>query len=502
MANYTANNEEKYQIVCPYCFNEAAGGKPFSHKEVHFRAETYYANPGAIEQALGTSKIDIEMMSNAKERGKAMARYEAAERFLLREDPVYNKFWKDYDGTTEREGRMDGDVKPWNLPVISAGNGVQRLTTDEDGFVVAAMDDFGKPTYRRVCPYCHNPLPMGFGKHRVKNISIIGITGAGKTVYISQLLKGMTDYAAKSGLGAFFTSDHESNFIQDNRVAKGVPLPIGTLPNRLSQPMFYDIVQTRGSKVKEDTIVLYDIAGENCRKAGDMVRFARFIEHSDGLILLIDPKQLNFVVNDNADEDVDAPSLALNTLHAVLEKAENKKCTIPIAVCVSKSDQCFDILPAMAQDHVQMAGQDETGMPSQEFDGRSYNQLSRELTDLMKRNAMSVCTILQGNYLNFNFFAVSATGCECVQNETGRSIPVMKPEPRRIEEPILWLFKQFGYIQSNENVYRPFPVKQPDKEIWKKGFMGLGGHWERVAGELASFEEDMIRDGVIRIGGK
>ena len=76
MANYTANNEEKYQIVCPYCFNEAAGGKPFSHKEVHFRAETYYANPGAIEQALGTSKIDIEMMSNAKERGKAMARYE------------------------------------------------------------------------------------------------------------------------------------------------------------------------------------------------------------------------------------------------------------------------------------------------------------------------------------------------------------------------------------------------------------------------------------------
>ena len=37
MANYTANNEEKYQIVCPYCFNEAAGGKPFSHKEKKLR---------------------------------------------------------------------------------------------------------------------------------------------------------------------------------------------------------------------------------------------------------------------------------------------------------------------------------------------------------------------------------------------------------------------------------------------------------------------------------
>lgn len=501
MENYTANNEEKYQIVCPYCFNEAAGGKPFSHKDVHFRAETYYANPGAIEQALGTSKIDIEMMSNAKERGKAMARYEAAERFLLREDPVYNKFWKDYDGTTEREGRMDGDVKPWNLPVISVGNGVQRLTTDEDGFVVAAMDDFGKLTYRRVCPYCHNPLPREFGKYRVRNISIIGITGAGKTVYISQLLKGMEVYAAKSGLAAFFLSQNEPDFVKENRVAKGVPLPMGTLPNRLSQPMFYDIGQGWGSKVKKDTIVLYDIAGENCRKAEDMVRFSRFIEHSDGLILLIDPKQLNFI--SNADKDVDAPSLALNTLHTVLEKSANKKCTVPIAVCVSKSDQCFDILPPMAQDHVQIAGRDETtGMPSREFDGRSYNQLGRELTKLIERNALPVCTILEGNYLNFNFFAVSATGCKCVNDVTGRSSPVMEPEPRRIEEPILWLFKQFGYIQSNEKVYRPFPIQQPDKEIWKKGFLGLGGHWERVKGEQAVYEEDIIRDGVIRIGGK
>ena len=502
MANYTANNEEKYQIVCPYCFNEAAGGKPFSHKDVHFRAETYYANPGAIEQTLGTSKIDIEMMSNAEERGKAMARYETAEQFLLREDSQYQKFWSNYDGTTEKEGRMDGDVKPWNLPVISAGNGVQRLITDNNSFVIGAVDDFGKPTYRRVCPYCHNPLPTGFGRYPVKNISIVGVTGAGKTVYISQLLKGMGKYAAKSGLSAFFTSDHERNFVEDNPVEQGVPLPNGTAPNRLSQPMFYDIIRTEGNMVATETIVLYDIAGENCCKAGDMANFAGFVKHTDGLILLIDPEQLQFVIKTDPNKKVDEPTLVLTTLHSILESTENRKSTIPVAVCVSKSDQCFDILPPTAQDHVQIAGRDASGLSSQEFDGRSYNQLSRELTRLMTDNSFELCKNLQGNYLNFNFFAVSATGCECPKNEEGLSTPVIKPEPRRIEEPILWLFKQFGYIQSNENVYRPFPITQPDKEIWKKGFLGLGGHWERVKGEQAVYEEDAIRDGVIRIGGK
>lgn len=182
--------------------------------------------------------------------------------------------------------------------------------------------------------------------------------------------------------------------------------------------MFYDIIQSNGSSKKTDTIVLYDIAGENCRSAADMVRFARFIEHSDGLILLIDPKQLNFT-SDCDEENVDAPSLALNTLHGVITGQQGRKCTIPMAVCVSKSDQCFDILPSMAQEHIQVARRNEMGVIAKEFDGSAYNQLSQEMTRLIENNALSVCNILQDNYLNFNFFAVSAIGCDCTKNENG-----------------------------------------------------------------------------------
>lgn len=489
---------EKYQITCPYCFNEVGDGKggvnaPFSHTAVKFRAETFFKNEAAIESKLGVSKIDIEMMADETERKKALKNYELAERFMLKTDEKYQKFWDNYEGqTTEQDDRQNNGAHPWERPIISLGDGVTQLIADINGFVTGAIDAFGNITERRVCPYCHNPLPRGFGKNSVKNISIIGTTGAGKTVYISQLLKGMGTYAVKSGLNAFYTSDHESNFVEDNLVAEGKPLPDSTSPGRLSQPMFYDIVQSGGGKKTEDTIVLYDIAGENCRDASSMVRFAKFVKHSDGLILLIDPQQLNFIVNEQSGEDIVPPATALITLHSVLVTEQNKKCGIPIAVCVSKSDQCFDILPPIAQEQVQKAGEDVNGMATREFDGKSYNSLQTDLKDLMMRNAEDVCRILMDEYLASNFFSVSAIGCKCDLNTDGFIAPVTKPNPRRIEEPILWLFKQFGFIRSNAKVNRAFKLRHAPRYEYQKPLFGKAVLYQ-MNPAYSEYEEDPVR---------
>lgn len=489
--NYIAPDEQ-YQIICPYCFNVSEDGeigKPFPHTAVEFRAETFYKNQAAIEHELHMNRTDIDMMTNKKEREKATEKYDAAERFILKVDEKYQDFWDNYGGqTTEQDDNVSRGNHPWELPIIGVGKGVAQMVADKDGFVTHAIDVFGNETYRRVCPHCHNPLPLGFGKYPVKCISIIGVTGAGKTVYISQLLKSMEDYAAKVGLGAFFTTKHERDFVETNKVAKGIPLPGSTPPIRLSQPMFYEIVQNNGQTTRQDTIVLYDIAGENCRDAQSMVRFAKFVKHSDGIVLLIDPKQLNFVVNYDGDVDTDAPALALNTLHNILETESNKKSDIPIAVSISKSDQCFGILPQIAQDQVQYAGEDATGMPTKEFDGRSYNQLEQGLTELMKNNAMPVCRILQDGYTDYNFFSVSAIGCKCDDDNA----PINTPDAKRIEEPILWLFKQFGFIKSNAKVMRPFKAKHADRYLYKKPLIGKA-YLIKQEDEYSAYEEDKVR---------
>lgn len=489
---------DKYQITCPYCFNEVNNGKgdyagSFPHTAVQFRAETFFENEAAIEKKLGMAKIDIEMMADEAARKKALKEYELAERFMLKTDENYQKFWDNYEGqTTEQDDRQNNGAHPWERPIISMGDGATQLVADPDGFVTGAVDVFGNITERRVCPHCHNPLPRGFGKNNVKNIVIIGTTGAGKTVYISQLLKGMGKYAPKSGLNAFYTSDHEANFIEDNMVAVGKPLPDSTSPGRLSQPMFYDIVKSDGRTKTEDTIVLYDIAGENCQNANAMVRFARFVKYSDGLILLIDPQQLDFVVNTQVDNDIVSPATALITLHSVLVTEKNKKCNVPIAVCVSKSDQCFDILPSVAQDQVQKAGEDINGMATKEFDGKSYNSLQSGLKKLMMNYADDVCQILMDEYITSNFFAVSAIGCKCDMNSEGIVAPVTTPNPRRIEEPILWLFKQFGFIKSNAKVNRAFKLQHAPRYEYKKPLFGKAALYQKASG-YSEFEEDQVR---------
>lgn len=491
--------DDEFTIVCPYCFNRASGGngEPISHKMVEFRSETSFSNVHEIEQKLGIKELDLELMDDSNERARKTKEFETYKRFCLGKDQKYQDFWDNFEGkTTEQSSRSAGVQNPWELPIISLGNGIDHLVADMDGFVTQAVDVFGKTTHSRVCPYCHNPFPLGFGKNAVKYISIIGITGSGKTVYISQLLKGMQDYASKVGLNAFFTSDHESNFIMNNQVKQGKPLPDSTSPKRLSQPMFYDIVREKNGVQTTDTIVLYDIAGENCRKAEDMVRFSQFVEHSDGMVLLVDPKQLGFLSIELDEDEIDAPSLALTTLHSVLETRKGQKCGIPIAVCVSKSDQCAGILPPISQEAVQSTKFDSsTGLPMMEFDGKTFNKLSRGskgLTELMLNNAQSVCQNLSTGYLNYNFFAVSATGCPCEATEMGFFAPVNRPDPKRIEEPILWLFKQFGFIKSNEKVLRPFHIKHADRYVYKKPFIGKP-YLEKQPDDFSEYEEDRVR---------
>ena len=491
--------DDAYQIVCPYCFNLASGGDgtPFSHTEVEFRAETAYANVREMEQKLGFSQIEIDMAATQAERDAKARQYEMNKRFLLGKDKKYETFWAAYKGTTEQNERSGRGPTPWELPIVSLGQGIKNLVADMDGFVSHAVDEFGKITHRRVCPHCHNPLPLGYGKNKVRYISIIGITGAGKTIYISQLLRGMADYAAKVGLSAYFTAEHVTHFIENNKVKFGERLPDATTSDRLSQPMFYDLVRTVNNVQQTDTIVLYDIAGENCRNPEDMLKFSSFVKHSDGLILLIDPKQLGFLsdmLNPDEQDDTDKPERALNTLHSVLETQLIKKSNIPIAVCVSKSDMCVDILPPMSQEAVQSASPDYTGLPKQEFDGKTFNALSEGITKLMIRNAATVCQNLQTGFQNFNFFAVSAVGCKCVKNEMGFSTPAARPDPKRIEEPILWLFKQFGYIKTNTKVNRPFKIKQADKYILKKPFLLGKARLEKEPEEFAVYEEDRVRD--------
>ena len=67
--------------------------------------------------------------------------------------------------------------------------------------------------------------------------------------------------------------------------------------------------------------------------------------------------------------------------------------------------------------------------------------------------------------IDYNFFVFSATGCDVAKNENGQFCPVMPPIPRRIAEPLLWMFKKFGYIKSDVPIRLPEPRKLPEPAV-------------------------------------
>ncbi|MDO4324736.1 MAG: hypothetical protein Q4E24_01670 [bacterium] len=474
--------------------------------------ETYFGADELNDE--GRMWADLEKMEETPHVAELKRQTRIRSPFVYKDDEKYIKFWKTYGETTEMAAGLDRELPfpVYQLAILDPADELgqqglkvknpnetgelQYLEFDQDGMAVAVTDIFGKTTRRRVCPECHNPLPLLYGKNPVKFISVIGVTGAGKTVYISQLLKHMSKYSAYAKLVPNFTSNHESNFIEQNPVERDKPLPNATMRGQLSQPLFYDILQVNAwGRKTTNTIVIYDIAGEDCIDTTAMDNKMRFVEKADGIILLIDPSQLE-LTQETLERSAE-PDLVLQTIHTSFvasNSGKNEKYNKPVAVCVSKSDKFADNLELVMQD-ISPVIDENSGENLPLFNATDYNVLEPQIKALMN-DALKVR--LETEYSNFNYFVFSATGCPVEErmDERGRrrSFLAGPPFPKRIAEPLLWMFHQFGYIKSDIPVR--LPVKRPEyrvrREEIRKGFLGLGRKKVTVESEMTPEQKEQL----------
>lgn len=446
-------NEMEKIIICPYCFEQ------FNHTDVHFRLETVLPDD--------VSEHEIEREKDPQKKEALAKQYF----FQAKEDSKYEEFWSKYNHTTELTTdfeRRTFNCEVQEMPIIDPQSSEHRkyLQKQEDGdyfiydgygMVSAVRDVYKQKTQRRVCPHCHNPLPMGYGQHEVKFISVIGATGSGKTVYISQLLRNMqNDFSNMAKISVNPTDDRIDQFLRRNPVEFNVPLPNSTMVGRLAQPMTFDISRDGGRK--RETFVIYDIAGEDCQDTNAIQRFGMFVQKSDGIIYLISPKQMGYSENGVLDNSRQIqPSQVLNTIYTTIVANTSDKCNKPIAVCISKSDCIAGTMEdpeveRIIKKNVERYCNPTTNEIKLGFNADEYNKLEMKLASMF--DGKPIATELENNYQNFNYFAFSATGCAVDMNT---STPTGDPKPVRIIEPILWLLKRFGYIESTEPIRLPVP---------------------------------------------
>lgn len=451
-----------HDITCPYCFNT------FKDDEVHFRMETVFSEEELDPKNEGRSRNEIEMDNRfgSDEIKLQIAEYERREKFLKREDPVYEAFWHEFGGTTEKSSiSRDGkapSVMPYHRPVFDPKNkqhsqyfGTPLKESDvlnEHGMIYAAVDCFGKKTERRVCPYCHNPLPGAYGKYPVKFISIIGITGAGKTVYLSQLCKFIAKQISYFSIAATPTSIYAQEYLENNPVVMGKKLPVGSPPEQLLQPLCFDLIYRENNKEVCYTIAFYDIAGENCVDHERMKGFGRFVEHADGIMLIIDPDQFN--EGSNAAQ----PVKVLETIYTVFGNRHSDEVqNLPIAVCISKGDKIAQEMIRKNLIDIQYL-QDNNGSFLPKFNAADYNPIHDAIKTFVQRNDNELHTRMRVLYDNYNYFLFSAIGTSTKKvkiDGVEYDTPAAPTIPKRIMEPVVWLLYKYKFIDSSEEIHEP-----------------------------------------------
>lgn len=419
-----------YEFKCPYCFNKVA------HTDVAFRAETIFASEEFDCTGKGRTREDITMLyvgEDRPENKQILDEYDRRKQFSLSEDPIYNCWWSNFGATTEFPG--DKCFAEYNRPIITPKKfGASEIIFDDDGFAVAVRDPWGKETLERVCPHCHNPLLQGYGKYPVRNICVVGGTGVGKTVYLSQLLKQLTIYLGNWGLTGI-PSKNLIRFIDHNIISEGNPLPAATYPLRFEQPLFVNVNSGKG---KNETLVFYSVAGEDCLNLSHS-HYEHIIRNADGIILLIDPNEL--LSNRFMTEEI--------LRNFILAKSSNNSIDIPIAVCVSKSDIIEEIIPEICFEDVKSN--------NFVFCSEDYNIISQALSELFEKNYPILNTILSLYADKYNFFAISSLGKGCKIVSDNRYVGKLssEPNPTRIEEPLGWLLKEFDIIKSDGDIFTP-----------------------------------------------
>ena len=453
-----------HKITCPYCFNE------FNDDDVHFRMETVYAEDDLdpIGEGRSLDEIEVDSRYSSVEIKEQMAEFKRREQFVKRDDTVYQNFWAEFAGTTEkaslsRDGK-EPSVLPYHRPVFDPKNaqhaalfGKPKRNSDvvnESGMVYAAVDCFGKLTQRRVCPHCHNPLPGAYGKYPVKFVSIIGITGAGKTVYLSQLSKYVAQQIAYFDIVANPTSQDVQEYIEANPVVMGEKLPVGSPPEQLLQPLCWDLVYGRGEQKQYQTIVFFDIAGENCVSAERIQKFGHFVERADGIIVVIDPKQFQFATAADAEE----PVKVLQTISNVYQnRASNEVRKLPLSICLSKGDKIAQSMIRGNLDDIQ-AIQLNNGQFLPKFNAENYNPIHDAISAFVQQNDVQLSAQLNILYDNFNYFLFSAIGTSTHEIEVDGEIfdtPEGITIPKRILEPIVWMLYKFRFIEAHGEIHEP-----------------------------------------------
>lgn len=491
-------------ITCPFCMES------YDADSVHFRVDSPLDKRNiqiqinrleselTVLQNTAASRADIENKQIRIDRMKATSLP-----FCINDEPdvLLRKYYTEMsiDISSVNDPSIYYPVVDFsnNKVLFGESSGTAKIR-DKAGMLIGVKDFRGMVNQTRLCPCCHNALPENYGQNSTIFISLIGITQSGKTVYLSSFLRDLEDELAYAGLTLISANKNVNDFLNSYPVCQNMPLPMGTLARKPSEPLIFNVRTADG---KNYTIVLFDIAGENCVDSQQMRIYGKFIKKSSGIVMLIDPSQfpeLNGRLNNELDEEDmqcvmqtqetfvrTTPTKVLQTIHEAFFGAGNEKIQTPVALTVAKFDQLVNMVNdrnglESVWNHVEIPGNIPVNHRFSFFSNifkrdvaNKHMCLRRFLSD--DRSGFALLNHLDQLYARSVLFAASAlgNGAHCsIKNSGGQLMTVLdtEPLPFGLYDPFFWIL--FNNINNTVEQSNPSVEKKDEK----RGLFKFGRH--------------------------
>lgn len=305
---------------------------------------------------------------------------------------------------------------------------------------------------RPICPNCHSDLPQRFAEAPSRSMGLIGTKASGKSNFIAVVLHELEHRVGPGFNGSLMLLDDPTRrrvgeelmprLYDEGRV---IALTESARTDaRVRDPLVARLSLGANGGESHSNLVFFDSAGEDLQSLNVLEREARYIAHSHGLILLIDPLQIP-AVRDELGGEVDLPPEAvdpytmLGRVSALIrdERAipENKPIDVPLALVVSKFDA---VRTLVSEAHPVFA------LPT--HDGRFDPQVADSVSAMVRSDLAAwaderIDAFVKREFEQAAYFGVSALG----EGPVGERLP-NGVAPHRVEDPVLWMLDRWGAL--------------------------------------------------------
>lgn len=369
------------------------------------------------------------------------------EDYALGEDAKLNRYRERFGLDTVFD--MEAVLAPHDVP--------EEHRIYSDNIVMGLNDRYGVVTRRRLCPQCHNELPVTAGKAPSNIISIIGASQVGKSVYMTSLIHTLQHYTAdhfdaacmplNAEISRRFRADYEEPLFERGDLLDS------TQKEKLQEPFIFQFVFKDEDKAPL-TLVFFDVAGEGMVEQDYLGLHGQHIKNSAGILFMVDPLQIRSIRDKirinlgnepgewtpRYDEPRDVVLTMFGDFIAYQDKA---KTNIPTAIVLTKSDMLHSLKDEEG-DYIKSNSNVFRNMVHRDwFDLTEFENIDGEIRRFIEKVDRPFKGTMDVYFKDTAYFAVSALGSNPVDMKLQGVV-----SPIRVDEPFLWLLYKLKYIEG------------------------------------------------------